>query len=337
MSTCAVAAQRSRKIASAMIALPCGLLSSSQIAKTSAARKPAPQTIADRAACECAWARSTATISSSAAAAEQRQRGREREPVDVRLEDHFGLQLNPIVDPSPPLFELTTTRSWAPPVQAMIVVPGFPAFGWACSYFCLRGVARSADTREPGAGRRRRREGEVAAEGVAADQVRARGEHEQAGDQRHDHRRARRPEVERGLADRGARPCRAARPRSGAACTSRASTIEPAPITAQAQPCWKTPARIRNSPAKFDRERHGERDHPDRHQRGRERGPAARHAAEQRELAGRGAPLDHPGEQEQRHAEIRPWLTIWSTAPSKPRSLPAKRPNVIRPIWASDE
>ena len=35
--------------------------------------------------------------------------------------------------------------------------------------------------------------------------------------------------------------------------------------------------------------------------------------------------------------EISPWLTIWSTAPLKPRSLTAKRPNMIRPICASDE
>ena len=36
-------------------------------------------------------------------------------------------------------------------------------------------------------------------------------------------------------------------------------------------------------------------------------------------------------------AEISPWLTIWSTAPSKPRSFAANRPSVISPICASDE
>ena len=72
-----------------------------------------------------------------------------------------------------------------------------------------------------------------------------------------------------------------------------ASTIAAAPTTAHAQPCWNTPARIRNSPANERRERHGERDDADRHHHRRERRPAARHAAEQRELAGRRAPLDH--------------------------------------------
>ena len=36
-------------------------------------------------------------------------------------------------------------------------------------------------------------------------------------------------------------------------------------------------------------------------------------------------------------SEISPWLTICSTAPSKPRSFAAKSPNVISPICASDE
>ena len=82
-----------------------------------------------------------------------------------------------------------------------------------------------------------------------------------------------------------------------------ASTIATAPTTAQPQPCWKTPARIRNSPANERRERHRERDHAGRHHERRERGPPARHAAEPRELAGRRAPLDHPGEQEQRRRD----------------------------------
>ena len=32
-----------------------------------------------------------------------------------------------------------------------------------------------------------------------------------------------------------------------------------------------------------------------------------------------------------------PCATICSTAPSKPRSVPAKRPSAISPDWASDE
>ena len=36
-------------------------------------------------------------------------------------------------------------------------------------------------------------------------------------------------------------------------------------------------------------------------------------------------------------AEMSAWFTDWSTAPSRPRSLAAKIPSVIRPIWASDE
>ena len=36
-------------------------------------------------------------------------------------------------------------------------------------------------------------------------------------------------------------------------------------------------------------------------------------------------------------AEMSAWLTICSTAPSKPRSLNANRPSTIRPACASDE
>ena len=90
MITWAVAAQRSRKIESAMIAAPCGLLSATRIAKTSAAAKPAPPTIADAARRE-AFGQKTATSISSPAAAEHRERRREREPVDVRLRDHGAI------------------------------------------------------------------------------------------------------------------------------------------------------------------------------------------------------------------------------------------------------
>ena len=36
-------------------------------------------------------------------------------------------------------------------------------------------------------------------------------------------------------------------------------------------------------------------------------------------------------------AETRPWLTECSTAPSRPRSVTAKMPSTMRPIWPIDE
>ena len=66
---------------------------------------------------------------------------------------------------------------------------------------------------------------------------------------------------------------------------------------------WKTPARIRNSPAKFDESGTASAMTPTVISDGRERRPAARHPAEQRELPGRGPAFDHPGEQEQRHRD----------------------------------
>ena len=38
-----------------------------------------------------------------------------------------------------------------------------------------------------------------------------------------------------------------------------------------------------------------------------------------------------------RPAETSPWLTECRTAPSRPRSLTAKMPSTIRPIWPIDE
>ena len=115
-----------------------------------------------------------------------------------------------------------------------------------------------------------------------------------------------------------------------------ASTIAAAPITAQAQPCWKTPARIRNSPAKFD-----------------ESGTASAITPTViRIVASAGRPRAIPPSRASSPVatrrstipasrniviESRPWLTICSTAPSKPRLLAANRPNTIRPICESDE
>ena len=97
-----------------------------------------------------------------------------------------------------------------------------------------------------------------------------------------------------------------------------ASTIATAPTTAQPQPCWKTPARIRNSPAKFE-----------------ESGTASAITPTViRTVASAGRPRAIPPSRASspvavrrstipasRNIDIerRPWLTICSTAPSKPR------------------
>src|SRR5581483_11786455 len=115
-----------------------------------------------------------------------------------------------------------------------------------------------------------------------------------------------------------------------------ARTIATAPTTAQPHPCWKTPARIRNSPAKLD-----------------ERGTAsATIPVVIRTVASAGRPRAIPPSSasspvaarrstmpasRKSVVEIRPWFTICSTEPSKPRSFAAKSPYVIRPICASDE
>ena len=96
-----------------------------------------------------------------------------------------------------------------------------------------------------------------------------------------------------------------------------ASTIATAPTTAQPQPCVEDAGEDQELAGERRRPGHGERDDPGRHQHRRERGPALRHPAEQRELAGRGPPLDRAGEQEQRGRD-EPVATICSTAPFEP-------------------
>ena len=82
---------------------------------------------------------------------------------------------------------------------------------------------------------------------------------------------------------------------------------------------------------------HGERDHADRHQERRERRPSLRHPAEQRELV-RSSSAARPRPRSGRATiETRPCATICSTAPSKPRFVPEKRPSAISPDCASDE
>ena len=73
-------------------------------------------------------------------------------------------------------------------------------------------------------------------------------------------------QVERRVADRRPDVLVQHGRRSARSMYIAASTIATAPITAQTQPCWNTPARIRNSPANVRRERHRERDDADRHQ-----------------------------------------------------------------------
>ena len=103
-----------------------------------------------------------------------------------------------------------------------------------------------------------------------------------------------------------------------------ASTIAAAPITAQAQPCWKTPARIRNSPAKDV-----------------ESGTASEMMPIVITIvASAGRPRAIPPSCEKRPVDVRrstmpasrkrvvemsAWLTICSTAPSKPRSFVRRR------------
>ena len=82
-----------------------------------------------------------------------------------------------------------------------------------------------------------------------------------------------------------------------------ASTIATAPTTAQPQPCWKTPARIRNSPAKFDESGTASAITPTVIRTVASAGRPRAMPPSSDELAGRGAPLDHPGEQEHRHRE----------------------------------
>ena len=118
--------------------------------------------------------------------------------------------------------------------------------------------------------------------------------------------------------------------------SSAASTIATAPLTAQAQPCWNTPARIRNSPAKLD-----------------DSGTAsAMIPVVINTVASAGRPRAIPPSKTSSPVavrrstipasrksviEISPWLTICSTAPLKPRSLAANSPYVISPICASEE
>ena len=79
-----------------------------------------------------------------------------------------------------------------------------------------------------------------------------------------------------------------------------AITIAPAPIAAHHQCELEGAREDEELTREVRRARHGERDHAERHEQRREHRPAARHPAEQRELAGRRPPLDDAREEEER-------------------------------------
>ena len=116
-----------------------------------------------------------------------------------------------------------------------------------------------------------------------------------------------------------------------------ASTIAPAPITAQTQPCWKTPARIRNSPANVVESGTASEMTPTAMitvaSAGRPRAMPPSSANSPRVPVRRSTiPAIRNSDD-----ETSAWLTICSTAPSKPSVFDANSPSTISPACASDE
>src|SRR6266849_7236560 len=115
-----------------------------------------------------------------------------------------------------------------------------------------------------------------------------------------------------------------------------ASTIAAAPTTAQPQPRWKTPARIRNSPANADDSGTASAMIPvvisTVASTGRPRAIPPRRPSSPVVVRRSTIPASRNSV-----VEISPWLTICSTEPVSPRSLTAKTPNVSSPICARDE
>ena len=115
-----------------------------------------------------------------------------------------------------------------------------------------------------------------------------------------------------------------------------ASTIAPAPIADHHQARWKTPARMRNSPAKFADPGTASEITPSVissvASAGRPRAipPSSRNSP----VVVRRSTTPAMRKSE---AETSPCATICSTAPSRPRSVPANSPSVISPDCASDE
>ena len=110
-----------------------------------------------------------------------------------------------------------------------------------------------------------------------------------------------------------------------------ASTIATAPITAQIHPCWKTPARMRNSPANAVEPGTAKAMIPivisSVASAGRPRAMPPK-----RDSSPVAVRRSIPPASRKSVAEISPWLTDWRIAPSKPRLFAAKRPSTISPI-----
>ena len=112
-----------------------------------------------------------------------------------------------------------------------------------------------------------------------------------------------------------------------------ASTIAIAPMTPYSQPVLEDAGEDEELAGERAGARHRQGDDPRGHQHGREHGSAFGHAAQEGEVVRRRAALTLAASRN-RAAEMSPWLTICSTAPSKPSEFPAKSPSVISPICA---
>ena len=164
-----------------------------------------------------------------------------------------------------------------------------------------RGGAAARDPdRLPGGARRVGGEGRLVLTPVGAlrDQVRPGRQADQAGEERDDDRQLADPQVERAFGyGRADLPMQHGRDRAqhvhGGEHDRDGPDDRPAPTLLERSGEDQELAGERR------RQRNREGDDAGRHDHGRERGPAAGHPAEEAELAGRGAPLDHPGDQEQ--------------------------------------
>ncbi len=110
-----------------------------------------------------------------------------------------------------------------------------------------------------------------------------------------------------------------------------ASTIATRPGIAQPQPCWKTPARIRNSPAKaFDPGTASEMTPTEMMRVARIGRPRA--IPPRRDRAPLEVRVSITPASRKRAAETKPWFTICSTEPLSESSFCANTPSAIRLI-----
>ena len=239
---------------------------------------------------------------------EQSQDGREREPVDVRGVDHGPASSQTVIAvtklPSCSIAAIALSlRSRSSLQDCGASSSASVGETWAVSspWYGTRTLAKivvpCAAVRDPD-----QRCGRVPREGAGADRRRPDREPEQERDERHDDPELRRPQVERRVADRrAARPVQHGRDQPqhvhrGEHDRARADgRVAPALL--------EDAGEDRELAGERRRAGHGERDDPGRHQQRGERRSALRHPAEQGEVAGRGAPLDHPGEQEHRRRD----------------------------------